>query len=168
MSIELHCPRCNKLIRAPDDSGGKTGKCPYCKASVYIPTPSSDDDIIPIAPLDDEEERRIEHERQEASQYIAAVSRGGDKRSTNSGKPPSEPDEDVDVDAQVDLFILAMRDSKLDEAERAVKSLTGAGSRAREHIRNLIRDDMAPAIEDVPPPVVLGFLRNLAERLGGS
>lgn len=168
MSIELHCPKCNKLIRAPDNAGGKTGKCPYCKAPAYIPALPADEEIIPMAPLDEEEERRLERERQASSQYIASIGRGDGVRTGDAEPSPGEAADDVDIDAEVDRFILAMRDSQLDEADRAAKTLQSAGPRAREHVQRLILDEMAPAVENVPPPVVLGFLKNLSDRLGVS
>ncbi len=166
MSIELHCPKCNKLIRAPDNAGGKTGKCPYCKASAYIPAPPANEEIIPMAPLDEEEEHRLERERQASSQYIASIGRGDGMRPDEGGLPTREVSADINFDAEVDRFILAMRDSQLDEADRAAKALGSAGARARDHVQRLIHDELAPAVENVPPPVVLGFLKNLSDRLG--
>jgi hypothetical protein len=60
MSIDLHCPQCTKLIRAPDNAGGRHGKCPYCEAKVYIPTPPAEDDEIKIAPFDATDAKRDE------------------------------------------------------------------------------------------------------------
>ena len=31
MSINFHCESCKKKIKAPDPTGGKWGKCPYCQ-----------------------------------------------------------------------------------------------------------------------------------------
>ena len=66
MSIELHCPQCQKLIRAPDGAGGKRGKCPFCGSMVYIPTPPDEGEEIGLAPIDPDEERRAEELRKEA------------------------------------------------------------------------------------------------------
>jgi len=38
MSITVHCPKGHRLV-ANDDSVGKTGRCPVCKATVSIPLP---------------------------------------------------------------------------------------------------------------------------------
>ena len=59
MSIELHCPKCGKLIRAPENTGGKHGKCPYCQGRVYIPMPYCKEEEILLAPIDAEEDRRM-------------------------------------------------------------------------------------------------------------
>ncbi len=37
MAIEVPCPRCGKLLRAPDELAGKSGRCPECDNSVPIP-----------------------------------------------------------------------------------------------------------------------------------
>jgi len=86
MSIELHCPECQKLIRAPDSAGGKRGKCPYCKRTVYIPSPPDETEEIALAPLDDEEVKREAALRKEAIQYAAAV----DHVTEDAGTPGDE------------------------------------------------------------------------------
>lgn len=37
--IRFKCIYCGQRIRAPDDEGGKKGKCPTCKHEVYVPSP---------------------------------------------------------------------------------------------------------------------------------
>ena len=41
MSITFQCEHCHKEIQAPDESGGKRGKCPFCQQSTYVPSPVS-------------------------------------------------------------------------------------------------------------------------------
>lgn len=41
MAIEFTCESCQNLVRTPDLSGGKRGRCPYCQAVVQIPTAST-------------------------------------------------------------------------------------------------------------------------------
>ena len=65
MSIEVHCPKCGKVIRAPDDAGGKHGRCPSCKESVYVPLPPADEGEIKLAPLDEEEDSNEDEEPSE-------------------------------------------------------------------------------------------------------
>ena len=76
------------------------------------------------------------------------------------------PGEVVDVSAEVEAFILAMRDSKLDEADQTAARLKSAGSGAADYVQGLILDEMPPQVEGVPPPLVKGFLKNLLDRLG--
>jgi hypothetical protein len=167
MSIELHCPKCGKVIRAPDNAGGKHGKCPYCKESVYVPMPAEEVEEIGLAPIDEEEEQRLAEERRRSIEYITAVDHGTDTRGITDDDGPSSttPGEVVDVPACVEMFIVAMRDSKLEDADDAVADLKRAGSRAKDYVQGLTVDEMPPEVENVPPPVVQGFLKTLLNRL---
>lgn len=180
MPIELHCPQCQKMIRAPDTAGGHHGKCPYCGNSVYVPMPVTDDeDIIPLAPLDEAEERRAEEERREALRFAAIVDKateGVSPEPSGRGKPmvgarsPSRgtdtPGVVVELKTEVESFVLAMKDSKLDVAESAANRIRKAGDRGRDYVQGLLIDEMPPKIGNLPPPLVQGFLKNLLSRLG--
>ena len=164
MSIELHCPQCQKLIRAPGNVGGKRGKCPYCGASVYVPTPPDESEEIGLAPIDEQEEQRARKLRRECAQYTAAVDHATDLG--DDGPEVAETAGDVgDVEDDVEAFIIAMRDSKLDEADAATKRLRRSPAKTREYVQNLLADEIPPPVENVPPPVVQGFLKTLLGRL---
>jgi len=171
MSIEIHCPKCAKLIKAPDNAGGKRGKCPYCKESVYIPLPPDEDEAIGIAPLDESDEERERRLRRESIEYIASVGHAKDvppegaAPASSGAVSPLPPGEVVDVGAEVESYLIAMRDSKLDEADRAVRRLKSAGSRAKDHVEGQLLDEMPAPVEGIPPPLVKGFLKTLSERL---
>ncbi len=166
MSIELPCPECRKLIRAPDDAGGKRGKCPYCKNSVYIPMPPDDSEEIGIAPLDDDDERKAEELRRESLRYATAADHvtdtGPDDDASSVGGPPGEV---VDVANEVARFVRAMHESKLDEAESAATQLKKNAPRARDQIEGLLVAEAPPQFEDLPRPLLLGFLKMLLGRL---
>lgn len=168
MSIELHCPACTKLIRAPEAAGGRHGKCPYCEARVYIPMPPAEEEIG-IAPVDEEEERRSEEQmRREEAALAASLSREEatpGEPAGGGGRSREAPGEVIDVDECVEAFILAMRDSQLDAAERAVGLLRRAGSKARDYVQGAMVDEIPPPIEGVPPALVKGFLKTLLGRL---
>ena len=177
MSIELHCPNCDKRIRAPDDAGGKRGLCPSCKQSVYIPSPAAEADVIPVAAIDEADQLRDEELRQESIGYAAAVDR--DRKAKEGGVESQSgarelfvvaeaPGEVVDLAGVVEQFILAMRDSKLDQAERIAADLDKAGVRGRDYVQGLMLDQMPPQITGVPQPLVQGFLKALLERLANG
>ena len=174
MSIELHCPQCEKLIRAPDDAGGKHGKCPYCDVKVYIPTPIADSELIGLAPIDEAEERRAAQERQEALRYAAAMDKDADLKVApddagplhgGGRRPPAPPGEVIDIGDHVERFVLAMRDSELEEADRIAGKLKRVGPRARDYVEGLLLDPTPPPIDGIPRPLVQGFLKALLERL---
>ena len=177
MSIEIHCPACNKLIRAPDNAGGRRGKCPYCAASVYIPMPEDQAEEIPLAPVDETAEQRRERLRRESIAYAADVDHERRaKYDTAAGKADAKKQmpargaadldaEEVDVPDQVRAFVIAMRDSKLDEAGAIARRLKLRASQSREYVQGLMLDQMGLPIEGAPPALVNGFLKSLLERL---
>lgn len=40
MTIEFHCPHCNKFLTTSDDRAGRSAKCPGCGSSIAVPTPA--------------------------------------------------------------------------------------------------------------------------------
>jgi len=178
MSIELHCTQCGKLIKAPDEAGGRHGKCPYCECKVYIPPPEDQIEEIPLAPIDEteiEQERRLRQEALDIAKTVMSDKTAipeGDARSGASQagavtrRVQEVAGEVIDVQEEVERFVLAMRDSKLDQAERAVATLSGAGERATDYVQGLMVDEMPPDFENVPPPLLKGFLKTLLSRLG--
>ncbi len=176
MSIELNCPQCEKQIRAPDNAGGKYGKCPYCETKVYIPAPADDEGEIGLAPIDEEEERRERELIRESVRYAAAFDKESDKLPPEGAMPKGgggrpvqhepPPGEVVDLGDEVEAFVVAMRDSKLDAAERVVRKLKGQGARARDYVEGLMLDPAPPPLGNVPKPLMQGFLKSLLGRLG--
>lgn len=168
MSIELHCSQCGKLIRAPDTAGGRHGKCPYCEGRVYIPLPPDDNEEIGMAPIDEEAERREEQLRHESIEYSSRLAHETSDIGEEGSPPGSEaaPGEVIELADEVERFVVAMRDSELDEADRVVTTLKKTGGRARDYVEGLILDEMPPQVENVPPPVLTGFLKTLLNRLG--
>ncbi len=176
MSIEFHCPQCSKLIRAPESAGGKHGKCPYCKAKVYVPMPPEEGDEISLAPVDEAEEQRERELKKEAVRYAAAVGKETDpppstddalrapKRS--AGRRTEAPSDLDDMGEAIEQFVIAMRDSKLDDADRIVVGLKRARIRARDHIETLMTDPPSPPFGGVPEALFRGFLKTLLDRLG--
>jgi len=39
--IEIHCPRCDAILEAPDGAAGKIIGCPNCNADIPVPVPAS-------------------------------------------------------------------------------------------------------------------------------
>ncbi|MCH7631942.1 MAG: hypothetical protein IIB59_01910 [Planctomycetes bacterium] len=168
MSIELHCPQCEKLIKAPDTAGGRHGKCPYCGRDVYIPTISDDDEGIPIAPIDPQDRQREEELRRETARLTSAVERDTDAGANSEGgrRAGETSGEAIDVDKIVERFVIAMRDSKLDDADKLAARLKRAGPSARDYVDRLMLDPSPPPIGDLPKPLLHGFLKALLQRLG--
>ena len=173
MSIDIHCPQCEKLIRAPDNAGGKYGKCPYCETKVYIPALDEGGEI-PLAPLDEEEERRERELIRESVRYAAAFDKESDKLPPEGAAPRGgggrqvhepPPGEVIDIGDEVEAYVMAMRDSKLDDAERVIRTLKSAGARAADYVEGLMLDPAPPPLGNVPKPLMMGFLKSLLGRL---
>ncbi len=173
MSIEFHCSSCNRLIRAPKEASGKYGKCPYCKQSVYVPLPADELDEIPMKPLDPREEARRQRLRHEDVALAAAV----DHETREAPERPQSTPESamgapraaaptLDVEEHIVRYVLAMRDSRLGEADEVANTLRKVGKKARQEIERIQVDGMPPAgLEGIPPALLKGFLRTLSERL---
>ena len=86
--------------------------------------------------------------------------------------PPDEApiaigaDEETDFDAEVEAYVMAMGESRLDAAEAATERLKDAGPKARKHVREVMRSKTLPPFGSIPPPLVKGFLKTLYDRLG--
>jgi len=165
MSIELHCPKCSKLIRAPDEAGGKRGRCPYCKEPVYVPMPAAETDEIPLAPIDTDEDRRVEALREEAARYAAALDREASPPPEDIASGISIREETIDVPSEVEAYVIAMRDSRLEEAEASAERLKQVEEPARDHVERILADAAALVVDGVPDALVKGFLKTLLARL---
>lgn len=178
MSIEFNCPSCEKSIRAPDTAGGKYGKCPFCDVKVYIPSPpSADEEEIGLAPVDEDEERRERELIRESVRYAAAFDKDPDKLPPEGAEArgggggarrmaETAPGEVIEVADEVEAFVVAMRDSKLQDAERVLARLKRAGARSKDYVEGLMLDPTPPPIGNVPKPLLMGFLKSLVGRLG--
>lgn len=184
MSVKFHCSHCNKLIKAPDEAGGKHGKCPYCKQEVYVPTPDDQLDVIPLAPIDQDAEQRERELAEEDLRLRAAASREEESK-PRRGRPTHVSDDTGPIGlageslrspppattgggatAMIVRFVLAMQASELDEADRLAARLKRAGGRAKDEVQRLMVDEIpAAGLEDVPPALCKGFLKSLLERL---
>jgi hypothetical protein len=173
VAIEIHCVRCGKTIRAPDNAGGKRGRCPGCGHEMYIPVPPDQIEEIPLAPVDEEEERKAAELRREAIRYAAMVDKSGGaptdarKGGGRSGRGGQGSSASIDVAKEVADFVLAMGNSQFEDAEAVVARLRGAGKKAREYVQSLLVDQMPPKFGKVQPQIAKNFLKALSDRLEG-
>ena len=163
MSIELHCPQCQKSIKAPDAAGGKHGKCPFCKASMYIPNPHDDIEILSVTPIDEDAAKHDAELRHEATQFAAAVGHTVGGKSQTDGEHPQA--EFVEVESDVDIYVRSMHASKLEEAQLAMSRLKTGGKRSQKYINKLLEEGAELSFGDVPKPLTLGFLHKLLKKI---
>jgi len=168
MSITFHCQHCHKEVKAPDEAGGKRGKCPFCGQSNYIPAPVSEEDILPIKPLDEEEERR---RRQQIEELVRSeediLAQIGD-----NPLPPLDQREDMtseDLHPLVVNYCLDMARSNLEAAEEHLTKLKRFGYLGRKAVEDFITGRASePALGAIGKRVREGFLKQLSRELRSS
>ena len=177
MSIEFHCEHCDRMIRANDEHGGKHGKCPSCHQQVYIPL--ADAEPLDLTPVDAAEERRAQQQAAESQRFADSVLLDGGSagrgtsdsevrrygtgssdagRSGAGGAPPPA----VDVAELINEFAIAMFDGELQEGEEIAKQLRPHRKAVVEVVDRIMADEIPPqALERIPRPVLMGFLKQL-------
>ena len=166
MTITFQCEHCRKEVKAPEAAAGKRGKCPYCGQSNYIPAPVSEDDILPLAPVDEAEERR----RQE--RIRALLDQEKQLISESGGEPfvPLEHRGDLtpeDLHHFVVNYCLDMAGSRLQRAEAHVAKLKQFPGLAQQAVADFVsKKATEPALDSIPARVLQGFLTQLREKLG--
>lgn len=165
MAITFKCEHCHKKVSAPESVGGKRGKCPFCKASTYIPMPVSEDDILDLAPIDDEEEqnrKKLESELWAQERDLIAQT-GGEEPTPLSERDDLSPE---DLHHFVVNYCLDMAAGNLERAQKHAEDLKPFGPIAIEAVKYFqIVQGAEPALGEIPPPVVQGFLTDLAGKI---
>ncbi len=171
--IRVTCEHCNQVIKAPRKAAGRRGKCPHCHNSVYIPTPESELDAIPLAPEDAETRAATERLEKEAMEISAALGRETKEAPELTVTPQQEhpaPRETAlnatEINDLIIRYLLAMQVSELERAEALVAELQGAARQAKSKIQQMMVDAMRPeAVRGMADGLYQGFLRKLLEQL---
>ncbi|HSW46118.1 MAG TPA: hypothetical protein VLM89_11175 [Phycisphaerae bacterium] len=173
MNVELTCEKCGHPFRLPREQAGHVGKCPRCGNDVYIPTPESEIEELPLAPEDRSQEqlaRQLEAERRRLDRDLArekdkaAGAAGGSQPARRS--EPSTTAGRTTVRGAVMNYLTAMRDSDLDRADHALKLLASRRDDVLRLLDQLAADQIPPAeMSNVPPGVYQGFLKSLRSKL---
>jgi hypothetical protein len=170
MSIEFHCEHCGKLVRAPDDGGGKHGKCPSCHQSIYIPMPSDEIEPLELEPVDQSEERERARLRQESLEIERQLldERELPKGMVSETRParaeaPLPPR--IDMETLLIEYARAMAAGNLEKAEQYASDIRSDMRAAEEVIQRMVADEIPPdELAKIPRPVLVGFFRQLSEK----
>jgi len=161
MTIRFRCEACNKTVEAPDSAAGKRGKCPYCQHSCFIAAPVSEDDLIPLSPMEDEPAPADPDVERVEKQLLHEMSGEEDT--------PLEHKEDLkseDLHHFVVNYVMDMFNGNLERAEVSARKLKKFKFTAIEAVQDFQR---GKAKEDVlgalPPKVLKGFLEALLDKL---
>ena len=172
MSISFHCEHCGKKIEAPDNAGGKWGKCPACRHRVYVPGPGDEQEEIKLAPVDEQEERKRKELLAEETKFRTDILKESDIPDDTPEKPQQTVAaggtlSDTELNESIITYLRLMADGELDQAEDEVSLITACGSRAIEILDRIALSEIPePALSDVPPQVLSGLIRNLRSRIG--
>ena len=163
MSIKFHCEYCGKKIDAPDTAGGKRGKCPACHNKIYVPQMNEDDELK-LAPIDETEEERQKRLLDETFQLTQHILQEKGTADGAAGPPAGAGDEAV-MEAIV-LYLRQMADGDLDNAKQTVQPIAAHRREAKAILEQMATSDPpAKALEDIPPQVLSGLIRNLRTRI---
>ncbi len=172
MGISFHCEHCGKKIEAPDTAGGKWGKCPACHNKVYVPANTPPDDVLRLAPIDTEEERRRKKMAAEVDRLREKIL--NEKDVPEEGAVPknqSAAPEPGDLsNAELTTFIISylrqMADGELDLAEQTAKTILSNGQNAIRPLEKIALSEIPePEIADIPQQVLSGLIKNLRNRI---
>ncbi len=165
MTISFRCEHCGKRVNAPDSAAGKRGKCPYCKQGNYIPSPEAAEEDIPLAPIDQQQEKELEEKSrllQQQEKDLLADSGKGEQF-------PLEHKEDLssqDLHHFVVNYCLDMAESNLERARTHVEKLKKFSHTGVEAVEDFADGKAAePALKRIPDKVLKGFLKHLREEL---
>lgn len=178
--IELQCEKCGHRLRAPRDAIGKYAPCPHCKNKIYIPTPASEIEELPLAEEDSaflQREADLEAERRRLDRALAR-----EKDSTAPTDAPHRPQTHhqpraghahpavgtgrTSVRGVVITYLEAMRDSDLHRAQEALALLATHKQETLAMVDRLAADQIPPVeMAQVPAGVYQGFLKNLRSQL---
>lgn len=172
MSITLNCTHCGKQVQAPEDAGGRWGKCPRCGEKVYVPSLPSDDGEIGLVPLDEAEERRSQRERiryqQIEGQALHGAGGAADTGPTHesSVSPKAAKGHRRNIEAMLVRYVKGMSDGRVSDCDEIVVSLIGHRKEVASAVEHLTAMSPLPAnLSGIPPAVVKGYLRQLLGQL---
>jgi hypothetical protein len=158
MSITFHCEHCGKKIEAPDSIGGKWGKCPACHNKVYVPNPSTDEEIK-LAPIDEnenEKQQQLMAETYKLTQDILL-----EREDPNGANEASTTASYVD-----DKQLMVNINGKINQAENFAGSIVASGNRAVKILDEIALSEIPePELADIPPQVLSGLIRTLRAKI---
>lgn len=175
MAISFHCEHCGRKIEAPDNAGGKWGKCPACHNKVYVPAGKAarPDDELRLAPIDGDDEikkRKMLAEEARLRQAILEETNVPEEGAVPKNQPsaPSKPEvlSDAELTTCIISYLRQMADGELDQAKETEQSIIPNGRNAVRILERIALSEIPePEIADIPQQVLSGLIKNLRSRL---
>lgn len=167
MAITFNCEHCGKKIEAPDNTGGKWGKCPACRNKIYVPDSNTGEELK-LAPMDTNdlaEQRRLMAETYRIEQEILS-----EKDEVLDDSPekavPVYDISDNELTKNIIIYLRLMADGDLEQAERISSSIIHCGKRALKIIDGIAVSEIPePELADIPQQVLSGLVRTLRTKI---
>jgi hypothetical protein len=166
MTIKLQCSACGKKIEAPDSVGGKWGKCPKCHSKIYVPLPQTEEDELKLAPVDEVEEQKRKQLMLETYRLTQDIleEESAPEAPASAGSVPEVSEEALTNN--VIRYLRQMANGDLDTAQRTADLIVPHRRKAAAILDHLAKDyPPDPELEDIPPQVLTGLIRNLRTRI---
>jgi hypothetical protein len=161
MPIQFHCEHCGKKIEAPDNAGGKWGKCPRCHNKVYVPQLETGGDELKLAPIDEGEairQRQLMAETFEITQNIL-------EEKTLPETPGSGQNSDMSEEQLTEIVIRYLRqmyEGDLEDAQRTSELIVAHRRKVKGIVEQIAASDPPdPELMDIPQQVLSALIRNL-------
>ena len=166
MTISLHCESCKQKIKAPDETGGKWGRCPHCKHKNYIPLPKSPDEPeLRLIPLDESDETQIDKLMRETKDITRDIL-------SQSSLPEDEEDNgpggvsEKEIIKHCILYLRQMADGELGAAEYTSSQLKKYKKQSLRVLASMARSDQPePELADLPPRILQGLIRDVSAKM---
>jgi DNA-directed RNA polymerase subunit RPC12/RpoP len=170
MAIIFHCEHCGKKVSAPDEAGGRQGRCPSCTQRIFIPLPKDQVEEIPLSQIDPNEENRRKALKQEEMRLLNRLQEhqepppdpaGGKTRPTDDFyiPPPPPPSNTSDL---IHQYIVHMAKGELEAADPLAQKIIGGGPRALKTVEDMaMQEFLDPQLANTPPTVIAKFFKIL-------
>lgn len=169
MTISFHCESCKKKIKAPDDAGGKWGKCPYCTHRCYVPLPKSDDEPeLKLAPIDEAEETQMGDLMRQTYDLTHKILR--ERETPDTGPNEEDPNAlkaiEKDIIKKSILYLRQMADGELQQAEKTFEQLRRHKKPSLRILSSMARAERPePELADIADGVLQGLIRDASSKL---
>ncbi len=172
MSNTRRCTHCGQKIETEQKPDENWVACEHCGQKMYLAQPDNVEEI-PIAPVDEEEERRAEQRRARDRAIADQALEGNytpEAPSTPSQPTPApQPSAGASSDKLTDRlaqYVLWMSQGEMARCDDVVSSLLGQRKKAHAAAQELLKElPKRSDLNDVPPAVVKGYLKQLLAQL---
>jgi DNA-directed RNA polymerase subunit RPC12/RpoP len=167
MSIVFNCTQCGRKIEAADSAGGKWGKCPSCRARIYVPDAEPGNEFK-LAPIDESEEQKRKQLMAETYEINQAILEEKDvpEGQAEASEPPVRISE-KDLSKNIILCLRLMADGNMAQAEQLARGIAAHRRQAIKIIDRIALSEMPdPELGDVPGHVLSGLIRSLRAKIG--